>query len=79
MASEWSAAEAAGLNRARARSALQSPQINSALQADFADLHTLGVKVTPIFFVNGKLLTDFGEHQFRELVREVVDSTGRRQ
>ena len=79
MASAWSAAEAAGLDRARARAALQSPQINSVLQADFADLQTLGVKGTPTFFVNGKLLTDFGEQQFRELVRAAVDNTGRRQ
>ena len=79
MASAWSTAEAAGLDRARARAALQSPQINSVLQADFADLQTLGVKGTPTFFVNGRLLTDFGEQQFRELVRATVDNTGRRQ
>lgn len=79
MTSAWSAAEAAGLDIARARAALQSPQINSVLQADFADLQTLGVKGTPTFFVNGRLLTDFGERQFRESVRAAVDSTGRRQ
>tara|TARA_R110000787_G_scaffold47925_6_gene115843 strand:+ start:1217 stop:1900 length:684 start_codon:yes stop_codon:yes gene_type:complete len=79
MTSAWSAAEGAGLDIARARAALQSPQINTVLQADFADLQTLGVKGTPTFFVNGKLLTDFGEQQFRELVRAAVDDTGRRQ
>jgi protein-disulfide isomerase len=77
MAGAWAAAETAGLNVPRARAALRSPQIDAVLQGDIADLQAVGIKGTPTFFVNGKPLSDFGEQQFRNMVRAEVEA-GRR-
>ncbi len=74
MANAWSAAQEAGLDVGRARAALQSPQISTVLQADLTDLQALAIRGTPTFFVNGRLMTEFGEQQFRDLVRAEVEA-----
>ncbi|MBY0566024.1 MAG: thioredoxin domain-containing protein [Hyphomonadaceae bacterium] len=70
----WAAAEAAGLDQARARAAMQSPRITAALNQDIADATTLGVRGTPTFFVNGEPLPSFGPQQLYDLVRAEVEA-----
>ena len=69
----WAAAEAAGLDEAQARAAMQSPRITAALNQDIADATTLGVRGTPTFFVNGRPLPSFGPQQLYDLVRAEVE------
>lgn len=70
----WAAAEAAGLDQARARAAMQSPRITAALNQDIADATTLGVRGTPTFFVNERPLPSFGPQQLYDLVRAEVEA-----
>lgn len=70
----WAAAGAAGLDQARARAAMQAPQITAALNQDIADATTLGVRGTPTFFVNERPLTSFGPQQLHDLVRSEVEA-----
>jgi predicted DsbA family dithiol-disulfide isomerase len=50
-----------------------SPVIHRALEQDVADVKAHNVRQTPTFFVNGKLLTDFGPQQLADLVRSEVE------
>lgn len=71
----WDAAQAAGLDVARAKREMALPSITAMLNQDVADAKAVGVRGTPTFFVNGKPLPSFGRRQLEELVRsEVVAS-----
>ncbi|MDP3814860.1 thioredoxin domain-containing protein [Pseudomonas sp.] len=65
----WEAAAAAGLDVEKARATMNSPEIDSILAKDAADVKTVGIQGTPTFFVNGKLLTKFGPEPLLELVQ----------
>ncbi len=68
----WSAAAHAGLDVERARRERLAPHIMATLNADAADVATLGVRQTPTFFVNGKPPSQFGPQYLLELVRQEV-------
>jgi protein-disulfide isomerase len=68
----WQLAAAAGIEMARARRDARSAQADKVLQQDGEDVMALKVERTPTFFVNGRLLTDFGDRQLLELVKQEV-------
>lgn len=64
----WKIAAAAGLDMARARRDAASPEFDARLRQEAEDLMALQVTQTPTFYVNGKLLTDFGAQPLMTLV-----------
>lgn len=70
----WDIAAKVGLDVERARRDARLPAILVALHQDAADIAALNVHKTPTFYVNGKLLTDFGEPQLLDLVKSEVEA-----
>lgn len=68
----WQLAAAAGLDVSRARQQAASRQAADVLRIDGEDVVALRVDSTPTFYVNGRLLTDFGVKQLFALVDEEV-------
>jgi predicted DsbA family dithiol-disulfide isomerase len=68
----WKIAVAAGLDLARARKDFKSPGFDARLRQEGEDLIALKVSQTPTFYVNGKLLTDFGAQPLMNLVSAEV-------
>jgi len=71
----WEAAEASGLDLARAREDMQSARIDDILEKDMQDVKTFGIRGTPTFFVNGRQLTEFGPEPLLRLVQESLPDT----
>ncbi len=65
----WKIAGAAGLDITAARKEAASPGVDQRLAQEDADLTALQVARTPTFYVNGKLLEDFGAQQLMDLVK----------
>lgn len=70
----WEAAAAGGLDLAKAREDVKRPGMIGVLNADRADIETLGVTQTPTFFVNGKPLSDTSPQQLADTVASEVQS-----
>lgn len=68
----FEAAARSGLDMARARQDMESPEIQAMLAQDVQDLSALQVTKTPTFFVNGRSLPSFGQEQLLQLVSEEV-------
>ena len=51
-----------------------APSITAVLNQDLADVQAAGVTRTPTFFVNGKVLSEFGAQQLYNLVRSEVEA-----
>ena len=66
----WPILNDLGLDLAKLKQDMQSPEIEKVLQQDFEDLKTLNVSKTPEFFVNGRPLPSFGPEPFQKLVEE---------
>lgn len=71
----YRAAQAAGLDIAKAQADAQGADIAAVLKQDVEDLTALEVTKTPTFFVNGRGLPSFGDQQLRSLVAEEVAKT----
>lgn len=71
----YRAAQAAGLDIAKAQADAQGADIAAVLKQDVEDLTALEVTKTPTFFVNGRGLLSFGDQQLRSLVAEEVAKT----
>ncbi|AIT82421.1 Outer membrane protein [Novosphingobium lubricantis] len=71
----WAAASSVGLNVERARQTTASPEFTKNLNQDVADLSAIGVKGTPTFYVNGKVLSNIGAEQLSALVKSEVAAT----
>ncbi|WP_027351297.1 DsbA family protein [Halotalea alkalilenta] len=69
----WEFAEAAGLDRQRARSYIASGAVDKVLEQDVADLQAVGVRGTPTFFVNGKPLAELNPRSLFELVKSEAE------
>lgn len=67
-------AEAAGLDMAKARKVMESADAEERLRQEAEDILVLQVSRTPTFYVNGKLLMDFGPDQLMKLVGAEVKS-----
>ena len=70
----WNYIGGVGLDIARLRQDMNSPEIEKIIEQDLADAKKLNVKATPEFFVNGKPLPSFGADQLKDLVLEALDS-----
>jgi protein-disulfide isomerase len=68
----WRLVGDAGLDVARLRRDARSAQADTVLKQDGEDVVALKVDRTPTFFVNGRLLTRFGDRQLFELVNQEV-------
>lgn len=68
----WGFAGAVGLDIAKGRIDGAAPEVDEVLRIDAEDAGVLGVQQTPTFFVNGRLLIDFGPQQLYDLVTEEV-------
>ena len=68
----WQAAASTGIDVARARRDMTSPDITGILNQDMADAAAVGADKTPTFFVNGRPLPSFGVEQLLTLVDEEV-------
>ena len=53
-----------------------APDVVAILNQDRADVETMGIRGTPTFFVNGRLLDPFGETELRTRVAEEVAGAG---
>mgnify|MGYP003643564681 FL=1 len=70
----WEAAAAAGLDIEKARATMNSQAINEILAKDADDVKKVGIRGTPTFYVNGKLLTEFGPGPLLELVESELEN-----
>ncbi|HUQ08720.1 MAG TPA: thioredoxin domain-containing protein [Steroidobacteraceae bacterium] len=70
----WQIAAAAGLDVKAARSVAESSEITGRLREEGEDIMALKVARTPTFYVNGKLLEDFGAEQLMSLVKTEVEA-----
>ena len=68
----WKLAGAAGLDLPRAREDAASARSTERLREEAEDIRALQVSRTPTFYVNGKLLEDFGAQQLMNLVTAEV-------
>lgn len=73
----WNYIGGVGLDLARLRQDIDSPEIERIIRQDVADANTLNVKMTPEFFVNGKPLPSFGADQLKGLVKDALNSAYR--
>jgi protein-disulfide isomerase len=64
--------EGLGLDMARLRVDMHSPDIGRRIERDMADARALGVKKTPEYFVNGRGLPRFGLEELKTLVRDAL-------
>lgn len=75
----WPVLESVGLDLAKLKEDMQSPETDKILQQDYADLKALNVNQTPEFFVNGKPLPSFGAEQLQTLVEQELAKAGAQQ
>jgi predicted DsbA family dithiol-disulfide isomerase len=75
VAKAWEAAEASGLDIAKAREDMQSERINAILEKDMQDVKTIGIRGTSTFFANGRQLTEFGAEPLKRLVQQSLPDT----
>jgi protein-disulfide isomerase len=64
----WKIAGDVGIDVARARKDARGANVDKVLNIEAADLMAVKVERTPTFYVNGKLLEDFGPRQLVDLV-----------
>jgi len=62
-----------GLDMKKFSADLKSPELTQTIEKDVQDGHTLKVRATPEFFVNGRPLPSFGFKQLSSLVQDAVD------
>lgn len=70
----WNYIGGIGLDIAKMRQDMASPEIEKIIEQDLADAKTLNVKATPEFFVNGKPMPSFGYEQLKRLVDDAVSA-----
>lgn len=68
----WTIAGDVGVNVGRARRDARAAKVDEALTLEAKDLAAIRVERTPTFYVNGKLLEDFGSQQLTNLVASEV-------
>ncbi|MBV6417202.1 MAG: hypothetical protein CMLOHMNK_01841 [Steroidobacteraceae bacterium] len=68
----WQVAAQAGVDLERARAHVASDVTEKRIAQDIADLRTVGIKSTPTFYVNGKLLPKPDPVMLREMVMAEV-------
>jgi len=66
----WPYLARAGLDTARIKSDMQSPDVARVIAQDLQDANSLEVTATPEYFVNGRPLPSFGWEQLVQLVQD---------
>ncbi len=66
-----------GLDMARLRRDMASPEVTGQIAQNMADARALGVSKTPEFFVNGQPLPEFGYEPLQTLVETAITETYR--
>lgn len=74
----WPYLEPLGLDMARLKSDMNSPEIATIIARDLADAKAMNVTMTPEYFVNGKPLPSFGFEQLKALVDEALANAAAR-
>ena len=64
----WQIMAHVGLNIVQLKQDFSNPALDEMIKQELADANTLGVKKTPQYFVNGKMLQEFGHKQLLELI-----------
>ncbi len=67
-------AGSAGLNIEQARSYMTRPEVDRVIVQDKADMTTLGIRQTPSFYLNGKMLTFGNPQELNALVTKEVEA-----
>lgn len=70
----WGPLGSLGLDMERLRTDMNAPEVAQVVQQDLMDANTLGVAMTPEFFVNGKPLPKFGYDDLKRLVEDALVS-----
>lgn len=70
----WRHVEGLGLDLAKLKNDMSSPEIAKQIEQDMADVQVLNVSKTPEFFVNGKPLPSFGYEPLKEMVDAALAS-----
>jgi protein-disulfide isomerase len=70
----WGPLGSLGLDMERLKADMNLPDIGQRVQRDLADATSLGVAMTPEFFVNGKPMPSFGYAQLQTLVDDALAS-----
>jgi protein-disulfide isomerase len=73
----WGVLGSTGLDLARLRADMTSPEVARAIEQDGRDAKALNVTMTPEYFVNGRPLPDFGLAQLQALVRDALQTAYR--
>jgi protein-disulfide isomerase len=68
----WAPLASLGLDRERLNSDMQSADVSALVAQDMADANTLGVAMTPEYFVNGKPLPNFSFGDLKTLVDDAL-------
>lgn len=68
----WAQLARLGLDRDKLQADMATPEVAGLIAQDLADARTLGVTMTPEFFVNGKPLPSFGYEQLKQLVDDAL-------
>jgi len=66
--------QSVGVDIKLAEAALNNPEFEKRIQQDKEDGNKLGVRGTPSFFVNGRMLNELGERPLRSLIDEELQS-----
>lgn len=73
----WSLIEDTGLDINRAKSEMNDPGIIARLRRDAKDIEKLGIRRTPTFFINGKLLRELSPEVLTQQVAEEIRASYR--
>ncbi|MCF6330753.1 MAG: DsbA family protein [Sulfurimonas sp.] len=70
----WQLMTHLGLNIEQLKKDFENPKLDELIKQELSDAKTLGVKKTPQFFVNGKMLQKFGQKHLIELIESELKS-----
>jgi protein-disulfide isomerase len=70
----WDFLKEVDLDVVQLKKDMHDSSILNNLEQDVQDVQTLGIRMTPSFFINGKPLLDFGHAQLQEAVKNAVKS-----
>jgi protein-disulfide isomerase len=68
----WKFLEKTQLDLEKIKRDMKDPKLEKIIMQDLIDAKTLNIRVTPVFFVNGKPLPSFGKKQLQALVEAEI-------
>jgi len=70
----WNYLPQLGLNIDQLKNDIQDPIIPNIIETDFNDAKTLEIRGTPTFFVNGKMVMEFGSSYLEEAIQQALSA-----